>query len=151
MKKIAVLLVSMLIVFGAFAQKLSDKDIPIGILNDLKNRYQTASNVQWSKDVEKLVAEFKNDGNNVRVEYLNSIWLQSYWNIPLEYMPMKIKDYISQYYAGFKIIKIDMLETNANEKSYVVKVVKKKKEFVDLYFELTGSFQKKVDKNEVKK
>ncbi len=151
MKKIAILFVSMLIVFGAFAQKLSDKDVPIGILNDFKNRFPSAEKVQWSKDNTKHVAEFKHEDNNVRVEYDNSVWYRTFWNIPAEYTPMKIKDYVNQYYTGYKITKIDMMETNAQEKSYVVTCVKKKKEVMELYFELTGSFQKKVDKNEVKK
>jgi len=152
MKKITVLLVAMLFVFGAFAQKIADKDVPKNILDDFNNKYPTAVKVMWSKVDKKFIADFKHDDNDVSVEYDNSYWSRTYWNIPLEYTPFKIKDYIKQYYDGFKIIKIDLLETNTNEKNYVVKAVKKKKETVELYFELSGAFQKKVEKTpEVKK
>lgn len=143
-------MIIMLMFIGAFAQKINEKDVPIGILNDLKTRYPSAEKVQWFKDNARFAAEFTNDGSKVRAEYENNYWFRTFWSIPLEYTPFKIKDYVAQYYAGFKIMKIDMLETNANERSYVVNVQKKKKDEFDLYFELTGTFLKKIDKNETK-
>ncbi len=152
MKKIAVLLVAMLIVIGSFAQKINDKDVPKGIMDDFNVKYPTAEKVMWSMDVKKYVAEFKHDDTDVKAIYENNYWQKTYWSVPLEYTPFKIKDYVNQYYAGYKIVKVDMVETNTNEKNYVAKVVKKKKESAELYFELAGTFLKKVDNTpEVKK
>ena len=145
MKKIAVLLVAMLIVIGSFAQKISDKDVPKGIMDDFNTKYPTAVKVMWSKDDKKFIADFKHDDTDVKAIYENNYWQKTYWSVPLEFTPFKIKDYVNQYYVGYKIMKVDMVETNTNERNYVAKVVKKKKESAELYFELAGTFLKKID------
>ena len=153
MKKITVLLVAMLFVFGAFAQKINDKDVPKGIMDDFNNKYPTAEKVMWSKIDKRTVAEFKHDGDNARAEYENNYWQCVYWSVPEDACPYKIKEYIKEYYKGLVIIKTDILQTNTNENSYVITIGKKKKKATtELYFETTGSFKKKVDLTpEVKK
>ncbi len=66
--------------------------------------------------------------------------VETAWNVPLEYTPKTILNYIEENYNGYKIESIDIVELR-NKKSYVATIYKKNEE-VKLQFDLQGYFTK---------
>jgi hypothetical protein len=66
--------------------------------------------------------------------------VETAWNVPLEYTPKTITDYIAKNYAGYKIESIDIVELR-NKKSYIATIYKKGEE-IKLQFDLQGYFTK---------
>jgi hypothetical protein len=66
--------------------------------------------------------------------------VETAWNVPLEYTPKTIIDYIEQNYQGYKIESIDIVDVR-NKKSYIATIYKKSEE-VKLQFDLQGYFTK---------
>lgn len=140
MKKISLLMVAILIAVSAFSQKSDGKEIPSQVLNDFKTKFPTATKVKWDKDKEKIEVEFINDETKMEVEYLNNAWKKTEWELKIDFTPQKIKDYVKQFYALYKIKEVNFTDNNAGERLYEVEIAKKKKDKLTLIFDISSNF-----------
>lgn len=69
-------------------------------------------------------------------------WIETEWEIPVEYTPKTIKSYIDTACAGYKISELEIMDYPADGKLYKAEVAKKK-DHQNIYFTLTGEFKKK--------
>ncbi len=140
MKKINLFLITMLISTVLFAQKLAEKDVAVQVKNDLKNRFPAAEKAIWEKDNSIIKVAFINDGSKIEVAYQNNIWQQTKWIMDTKYVPQKIKDYIAQHHAKYKIKELSFVDKNNRERLYEVKIAKKKKDKMTLIFNTSNAF-----------
>ncbi len=138
------LVFSLMLVFGisnfCFAQKIESKNIPAQLSNDFKSRFPEATNTKWLKEGKHLKALFTKDGNKMVAWYDNNTWVKTEWCIPNNIAPLKIKEYISKYYNGYKINEIGFVETINSEREYEAEISKKKKNVTKLIFDISGNF-----------
>jgi len=141
MKKISLLLFALIMALAAIAQKKGNaKEIPPQVINDFKARFPSATKVKWEKDKEIIEAEFTNEGNKMEIEYLNNTWKKTEWMLKTDYTPEKIKEYIKQFYALYKIKEVAFTDNNMGERLYEVEIAKKKKERIVLIFDISSNF-----------
>ncbi|MFZ4399333.1 MAG: hypothetical protein ACOYO1_04800 [Bacteroidales bacterium] len=145
MKKINLFLLTMLFSTILFAQKLAVNDVPAQLTADLKTRFPAAEKAIWVKDNIIIKVSFISDGSNMEIEYQNNNWLQTKWVIGIEFAPQKIKDYLTQFYAGYKIKEIGFLDKNTGERIYEVVTMKKKKPDMTLFFDASNNFLRIAD------
>ena len=69
--------------------------------------------------------------------------VETSWNVPMEYTPSNIVDYIKANYDGFKIEEVNIVEIR-NKKTYRVDLAKKKETKL-LEFDLMGEFMQEVE------
>ena len=140
MKKINLLLITMLISTILFAQKLAINDVPAQVINELKTRFPAAEKAIWEKDNTIIKVSFINDGNKMEVAYQSNNWQQTKWIFDTEYTSQKIKDYNTQFYTGYKIKELAFLDKSSGERIYEVVITKKKKDNLILIFDASGTF-----------
>ncbi len=140
MKKINLFLVTMLISTVLFAQKLAVNDVPVQVTNDLKNRFPAAEKAIWEKDNAVIKVAFINDGSKMEIAYQNNNWQYTKWIFAIDYAPQKIKDYVTQNYAAYKIKELGFLDKSGGERIYEVIITKKKKNNMTLIFDSSNNF-----------
>jgi PBP1b-binding outer membrane lipoprotein LpoB len=146
MKKIALVLLACTLVTSCATTKkdkyksVDEKDVPTKFVQDFKKRRPEIEQTTWKMvDSTCYIAKFKASGNDVSMKFKNTS-VETAWNVPLEYTPKIITDYIAQNYAGYKIESIDIVELR-NKKSYIATIYKKSEE-IKLQFDLQGYFTK---------
>ena len=88
------------------------------------------------------IASFKSNDNLVNMKFKNTA-VETSWNVPMEYTPSNIVDYIKANYDGFKIEEVNIVEIR-NKKTYRVDLAKKKETKL-LEFDLMGEFIREVE------
>lgn len=140
MKKI-VLAILFAVPLSMFAQKVEFKDVPDGVKATYNILYKDIKDATWEKKDETYKANFLiNDMKTEVVYQMMGNKLSTKYEMPIQYIPVKITDYITKTYNGFKVGKYEMIDGQEG-KLYIVSV-KKKKEAKELYFSLGGDFVK---------
>lgn len=140
MKKLIVLL---LLAFPFFlsAQKGNPITVPQAVLNTFKQKITDSVNVKWEKEKDYYEAKFTKNNLKAEVEIKeDGQWINTSWEIPLEYLPAKIKANITTSYPGYKIKEAEV-EYRQDGDFYMVDV-KKKKEELNLTYKINGEFVK---------
>ncbi len=148
MKK-AVLLVLSCAIFAGCATSKGDKyksvnesEVPEKYSRDFHKRRSDVQQVSWQMvDSTCYIASFKSNENDVRMKFRNTT-IETSWNVPLEYTPTPITDYIKSAYEGYKLDELNIVEIR-NKKTYRAEI-KQKKEYKTLEFDLLGTFIKEV-------
>ena len=140
MKKLLVLFLA-LVPFILFAQKSKTIEIPQVVLNTFKQKITDSVEVKWEKQKDYYEAKFSKNNMKGEIEIKeDGQWLSTSWEVPLEYIPAKIKANITSAYAGYKIKEAE-IEYKQDGNVYVIEV-KKKKEELSLIYSITGEFVK---------
>jgi hypothetical protein len=140
MKKFIVLFI-LFFPFFVKAQKGSELIVPQAVLNTFKQKITDSVNVKWEKKKDYYEASFTKNNLKGEVEIKeDGQWLKTSWEIPLEYLPSKIKSNITSSYSGYKIKETEV-EYRQDGDFYVVEV-KKKKEELSLTYKINGEFVK---------
>lgn len=145
MKKIALILLGITLVTSCATTKdkyksVDEKDVPAKFVQDFKKRRPEIEQAKWQMvDSTCYIANFVSSGNQVSMRFKNTS-VETAWNVPLEYTPKTILNYIEENYKGYKIESIDIVELR-NKKSYMATIYKKNEE-VKLQFDLQGYFTK---------
>ena len=133
MKKVALILLACTLVTSCATTKkdkyksVDEKDVPTKFVQDFKKRRPEIEQAHWKMvDSTCYIAKFKASGNDVSMKFKNTS-VETAWNVPLEYTPKTIIDYIEQNYAGYKIESIDIVDVR-NKKSYIATIYKKSEE-----------------------
>lgn len=123
------------------AQKVEFKDIPEGVKTTHNLMYKDVKDAIWEKKGETYLTNFV--FNEMKTEVIYQMMgnkLSTRYEMPAQYIPVKITDYITKNYKGFKVTKFEMIDGQEG-KLYIVSV-KQKKAVKDLYFSLGGDFVK---------
>lgn len=143
MKKMILLSAAVLFAFTfAYSQKVLETDVPSAVLMTFKSKFANATGVAWEKDSANYEASFIS--NEMKAEALISdkgVWLETEWDIPIEYTPDTLKKYITLTLPGYKIKETTILD-KAEGKFYVIDVAKKK-DIQEVTFSLDNKFIKK--------
>ncbi|MBO7277816.1 MAG: hypothetical protein J6U84_07650 [Bacteroidales bacterium] len=145
MKKIALILLGITLVTSCATTKdkyksVDEKDVPAKFVQDFKKRRPEIEQAKWQMvDSTCYIANFASSGNQVSMRFKNTS-VETAWNVPLEYTPKTILNYIEENYKGYKIESIDIVELR-NKKSYMATIYKKNEE-IKLQFDLQGYFTK---------
>lgn len=146
MKKLALLLLVCTLATSCSVSRknkyksVDEKDVPAKFVQDFKKRRPEIEQTTWQMvDSTCYIANFKSSGNDVTMKFKNTS-VETAWNVPLEYTPKTILNYIEENYKGYKIESIDIVELR-NKKSYIATIYKKTEE-VKLQFDLQGYFTK---------
>ncbi|MBQ2397285.1 MAG: PepSY-like domain-containing protein [Bacteroidales bacterium] len=146
MKKLAFLLLVSALVTGCAVTKknkyksVDEKDVPAKFVQDFKKRRPEVEQANWQMvDSTCYIANFKASGNEVSMKFKNTS-VETAWNVPLEYTPKTILNYVKENYADYKVESIDIVELR-NKKSYIATIAKRGEE-IKLQFDLQGYFTK---------
>jgi uncharacterized membrane protein YkoI len=140
MKKLVVLLF-LVLPFVLAAQKSKPIEIPQVVLNTFKQKITDSVVVTWSKEKDVFEAKFSKSNMKGEVEIKeDGQWINTSWELSLEFLPAKIKSHISTTYPGYKVKEAE-IEYRQDGNFYIVEV-KKKKETLDLTYTIAGEFVK---------
>jgi hypothetical protein len=140
MKKLSLLMLMILIAVSAIAQNSDDKSVPPQVLNDFKAKFPAATKIKWVTDKSLTEVSFINDDSKMKMKYQNNGWLKTEWELKPDYTPQKVKDYVKQFYALYKIKVVYFTDNNMGERLYEVEIVKKKKDQLTLIFDISSNF-----------
>lgn len=149
MKKVALLMLACTLITSCAVSKkdkyksVDEKNVPAKFVQDFKKRRPEVEQANWKMiDSTSYIAYFKSAGNNVSMKFKNTS-VETAWNVPLEYTPKTILNYIEENYSGYKIESVDIVDVR-NKKSYVATIVKRQEE-MKLQFDLQGIFTKVIE------
>ena len=143
MKKIFFLLALIIVFIGSYAQKINESEVPNFVKSSFKSKYPNVVDKVWAMADTVYNATFvMNEMTGVACVHKSGKLLFTNWEIPLIYIPAKIKTYIDTNYVGYKINKVDFVDNVTDGRYYVVEVAKKKKSCLHLSFAITNEFKK---------
>jgi hypothetical protein len=123
----------------SIAQKINKADVPAGVMKTFISRMPDTLPVTWEKKDANYIAHFTKNKLNASIQISDKAdWLTTKWDIPSEYLPKKVKDYISEKYAGYKTV-YAKLEYKPGGEFYLVSI-KMKKEKPVLRFSVKAEF-----------
>jgi hypothetical protein len=142
MKKLFMLTVALIFSASCFSQKVDEADVPDAVKSTFKVRFPAAASTAWEKEDTVYSASFLMDQAATEAEFTEKgVWMETEWEIPVQYTPKKIKSYTDSAFAGYKIAEIEIMDYPADGKLYKLEI-SKKKECQELYFTLAGDFKK---------
>lgn len=142
MKKLFILFALVFIAGNLFSQAIQEKDIPEAVKTQFKTRFPLQTTAKWTFEDSLYEAAFVSEGMKVETAFdVTGIWTETEWEIPMEYTPAKIKEYIAANYAGFKTKEVCITDKPVDGKMYQAEICKKKKETVELVFTTAGEFK----------
>lgn len=136
---------SILLIFSAscFSQKINETDVPDAVINTFKVRFPLVASSTWEKVDSVYEAAFLMDQTKTEAVFTDKgTWIETEWEIPVEYTPKTIKSYLDTAYVGYKISELEIMDYPADGKLYKAEIAKKK-DHQNIYFTLTGEFKKK--------
>jgi len=155
MKKLLIICIVALFATATFGQTIEESQVPESVINALKAKFPNVKVTKWEKKDTIYFAEFLMNETATEAEFnAKGPWQSTEWNVPVEFTPKKINDYISDNYEGYKLKKISINDFPVDGKMYVAEI-NKKKDCEVLYFSLKSEFKKVVkeicDKDKDKK
>ncbi len=142
MKKLLLFSVALIFSASCFSQKIDESDVPDAVKNTFKVRFPLAASTQWEKEDSLYNATFLMDQTTTEAEFSDKgAWIETEWEIPVEYTPKAIKNYMDTAYAGYKIRELEIMDYPVDGKLYKAEI-SKKKDCQNLYFTLNGEFKK---------
>jgi len=138
------------------AQKVKDEDVPQDVFISFKYKYPDATINEWQKKDTIFTAfyELNNQEGYADISEKGK-WLQTKHNIREKELPSPVISYYRDNYKSQEYIidDVELVKTNKGETFYHVTIKKPgiaQPDPIDLYFDFTGKFLRKVDPNEVK-
>lgn len=149
MKKTVLMILACALVAGCAStakskyKSVSESEVPEKYSRDFHKRRSDVQQVSWQMvDSTCYIASFKSNENPVTMKFRNTS-VETAWDVPLQYTPTEITDYIKTTFEGFKVEKVNIVEIR-NKKTYRVDIAKKK-ESKKLEFDLQGNFVQEVE------
>ena len=140
MKKVLLVMVSVIFASVACSQKLSSAKVPQTVKEGLKRSHPVVSPA-WEMEDGNYEANFHEKGKAVScVIDKGGTILETETVIPHSQLPVAARTYVSQHYPKSKIREIAMIEKNGGEKNFEVVIPGK-----ELVFDSNGNF-KEVEK-----
>ena len=130
-KQIVAISVIALCVATAFAQKVSEKNVPENIKKEFQTKFPSATDVKWEME-NKTTYEvvFKLNKEEVSANYSKEgKWLETEKEIKAAMLPKAVADAISKKYPNCKMSEIAEVESAEHGKVYDVELAYNKKKY----------------------
>jgi len=104
MKSLSMILIGLMTMTSAFAQKIKEKDVPANVKSALKKAFPKAEKAKWSKEGNNLEAEFvvNKEETSVVIDVSGNI-LETEVEIEVSQLPKSIVDFVKSNYKGQSI------------------------------------------------
>jgi hypothetical protein len=113
MKRIAILVVCVLAMGYAHAQKLQEKDVPSSVKDALNRKFPGATSIKWEREDNTFEASFKTGKEAFSTSFDQSgKWLETESDLKKDNLPKVVKAAIAKEFRGYKIEKAEKLETH---------------------------------------
>lgn len=140
MKKLTLTMVGALITSITFAQKVSDKDVPVGVKSSFQKQYPNVEETKWEIENSNYEAEFEiNETDYSVVINPSGNILETEIEINVNELPANMKEYISKNYAGKKVKEAAKIIDATGMVVYEAEI-----KGMDLIFDSKGKFIKEV-------
>lgn len=124
---------------------INERDVPERYVKDFSRLRPGALQPSWMQvDTLTYGVQFVENENNIEMHF-SKTGVETYWQIPLQYTPDNITEYINTEYAGYKLKDLKLTDIR-NQKGYRAMIVKKK-ETKYLDFDLQGNFNGNVEES----
>ena len=142
MKKLFLLSIVLIFASVTFGQKVDESQVPEAVKGTFKARFASVKTATWEKEDTIYAATFLMDETNTEAEFTEKgTWLNTEWEVPVEYTPQLVKKYLDSAYVGYKIKELSVTDFPTDGKVYVAEITKKK-DCQEVYFSLAGIFKK---------
>jgi hypothetical protein len=142
MKKLFAFGIVILFATASFSQKIDETKVPASVLSTLKSKFMNATGVVWTQEDTIYAAEFMLDDSKTEMKIdKKGAWINTEWEMPVEYTTQGIKKYVDSVYTHSKIKEFAVMDLPGDGKVYVVEICKKK-DCHKVYFSLTSQFKK---------
>lgn len=147
MKKFVITIAFLISVFSlTFAQKLTEDDLPPGLLYEFQNRYPGVKHSEWEMSNDQYIGKFNFMGNSVVSYYdISTAWLFSETNMTVAQLPRITQKHISSSLSEYEVKKVQLIEQRKDEDYYRIET-KKGDEFFYLIYDKVGVFSKVADR-----
>lgn len=104
MKRLTLMMVTVMITSLTFAQKIQEKYVPAPVKASFHKHYANIKKVKWAKEGEKFEASFglNKAGHSVLFEANGSI-VETEVEIEISQLPKSVTEYVTTHYKGQKI------------------------------------------------
>ncbi|MEI6765532.1 MAG: PepSY-like domain-containing protein [Bacteroidota bacterium] len=157
MRAKAIFLLSLLVIMGsALSAQIKATDVPQDVVVSFKYKYADGVIQEWRKDAEDYIAAFTLNNQEAAARFdADGKWLETRFTVKDKELPGQIINYYKENFKKqeYVIASSDLVKNNKGENFYQVFVKKEginQPDPIELYFDLSGNFQKKVDPEEVK-
>jgi hypothetical protein len=147
MKKLVFIVAIIFALFGInHAQKLTQEEMPPGLLYEFQNRYPGVKQSEWEKTENQYVGMFQFMGNSVISYYdISTTWLFSETIMTMAQLPRITQRHIVNSFPKYDIKKIVLIELRREENYYKIETVHQNNIFY-LIYDKVGVFTKITDK-----
>jgi hypothetical protein len=123
----------------AFSQKIKASEVPQGILKAYQMKVIDTLTTNWEKIGSYYTAHFTKSNLKASMVFQESSeWIWTRWEIATQYLPKKVKEYITANYPKYKIASA-IIEYKPGGEFYLVGL-KLKKEMPVLRFNIKSEF-----------
>lgn len=139
---VAVIVLSM---NAASAQKVKEAEVPKAVITSFQTHFKGAKADAWDKEKNgEFEAEFKMNKVEMSANFsADGKLMETEEEIATATLPKTATDYVTKNYAGVKIEEAAKITDSTGKVTYEAEV-KKGKEEIELLFDATGNFIKKV-------
>lgn len=124
----------------AFAQKVSEKDVPQAVKSSFQKIYPNAKDVKWEKEGSNYEVNFDFSKTEYSVLFdANGNLIETEVEIPVDQLPKGIFDYVATHYKGQKIKEAAKITDSKGVVTYEAEI-----KGLDLLFDSQGTFIKEV-------
>jgi hypothetical protein len=139
MKRLLIIVICLIVGNIASAQKIAQSDVPESVLKAFKMKMTDTVAVTWELSNSYYTVRFTKSDLKANMVFSESAeWIWTRWEIPTQYLPKKVKEYITTNYAGYKTVKA-IIEYKSGGEFYIVSL-KKKKVTPIIRFSIRGDF-----------
>lgn len=116
-KVLAISLIALIALSSCKENKKTEEKIPENVQTAFKQKFPNAANVKWDKNCDNTwEAEFVMTGNKHSAQYKpDGKWYETEYVIPVSKIPDVIKANVVSKYAGYKIVKAEVVITSWGE------------------------------------
>ena len=119
MKKIALFVMSLAIVFCACGQKVKESEIPSAVLEKFKKEYPEKTDVKWEKKGSNYEAKYKDKNEHLAVQYdKDGNVVQMEHEISVSLLPAEVKTYTDKNIPGKNITEAYIVTDKNGDKVY---------------------------------
>ncbi len=155
--RVTFLIIVFLLVFSnLFAQKVKDGDIPQDVFISFKYKYPDAEILEWSKVDTIYIADYSLKNQEGFAEFTpKGKWIKTKFYVKEKELPSPVVTYFRDNYKSqeFQIDESELVKTSENQTYYHVLLKKPgigQPEPVELFFDFSGKFLRKIDPNDSK-
>ncbi|WP_250630557.1 PepSY-like domain-containing protein [Rhodoflexus caldus] len=142
MKKVAMLLVAVLMSTLTYAQKMEERNIPQAVKTAFQKAFPDAKEVKWEKENSFFEANFEVNETDYSVIFdANGNIMETEVEIEPHQLPQNIAHYLAQHYKGQKIKEAAKITDAKGVVTYEAEIKDK-----DLIFDEKGNFIKEIKK-----